>query len=112
MLETTDHLMFGCPFAVRFWAAVGCEFTATTREGDMIAASYCDRPDRRSSSTFLLLCCWQLWKHCNGVVFNHEAPSLQMLLRRCREDAALWRLRLPVASRPDADAWLARLTAS
>jgi hypothetical protein len=41
------------------------------------------------------LCSWQVWKHRKEVVFCHEAPSLNRLLQTCKEEAFLWRCRLP-----------------
>jgi hypothetical protein len=42
-----------------------------------------------TASTFVILCCWNIWKHCNGVVFQGDTPCLPLLLSRCREDASL-----------------------
>jgi hypothetical protein len=33
-----------------------------------------------TATTFMLLCCWELWKHRNGVVFRGEQHDLQRLL--------------------------------
>jgi hypothetical protein len=108
-LETAEHLILGCPFARQFWLSTG----ATPHPGDTVRELHSLRPPprvpARSSSSFILLCCWQLWKHRNGVVFNGEDPSLPNLRRRCREDAALWRHRLPASQADDVELWLACL---
>jgi len=33
---------------------------------------------REAASTFLLLCCWELWKH-SDVVFRSQAPNVEHL---------------------------------
>jgi hypothetical protein len=38
-----------------------------------------------TASTFIILCCWNIWKHRNAVVFQGDAPCLPLLLSRCRE---------------------------
>jgi hypothetical protein len=62
-----------------------------------------------TASTFILLCCWNLWKHRNAVVFRGQRPGLAGLLSLCREDARLWRSRLPPNYEHEADLWLASL---
>jgi hypothetical protein len=54
---------------------------------------------------FLALCCWQLWKRRNGVVFRSEALTLQQLLNECKKDANLWRSRLKTTAKPIVDKW-------
>ena len=48
-------------------------------------------------SIFLFLCCWNIWKHRNRIVFDGIESSLQLLMRNCREDACVWAWRLPRA---------------
>ena len=107
-LETANHLVFECPFARNFWASIGaCDMSAS----DVRALHLVPPPPGvppRSLPTFLLLCCWQLWKHRNGVIFNGDTPSLATLRGRCRDDAALWKHRLPASQQEDAAAWLER----
>ncbi|KAF8691996.1 hypothetical protein HU200_039941 [Digitaria exilis] len=38
---------------------------------------------------FVLLCCWQLWKRRNGVIFRQETMTLRELLHQAREDTTL-----------------------
>lgn len=44
--------------------------------------------------------------YANGVVFNSLSPSLRLVLKRCRDDAVLWRAWLPLASRDNVNLWL------
>ncbi|XP_051221775.1 uncharacterized protein [Lolium perenne] len=104
--ETPAHIMFGCPFARRFWCSIGA---ACDEAWPVEAAATCALPasaPRATSSTLRLLCFWHLWKHRNGVVFQGLPPSLSLLRKSCRDDATLWRARLPAELRGDVDQWL------
>jgi hypothetical protein len=104
--ETAGHIFFGCPFAQNFWSAIG---VAPDPALDASAAGTCVLPAAarpRTASTLCLLCVWHLWKYRNDVVFNGLTPSLHLVLKRCRDDAVLWRARLPFACRDDVDLWL------
>ena len=46
-------------------------------------------------SSLILLCCWELWKHMNDVVFRGLAPNLNRIMTACKEEIALWCYRLP-----------------
>ncbi|XP_073355259.1 uncharacterized protein [Aegilops tauschii subsp. strangulata] len=108
-LETADHMLFSCPFATNFWQKVNvavdgvtiCTLSALTTA----AAAAVD-----SEVEFSMLCCWQLWKHRNVVVFQRLPSSLARLLCCCREDTVLWRDRLLKAHRSDVGAWLRALS--
>jgi hypothetical protein len=54
---------------------------------------------------FVLLCCWHMWKQRNAAVFRAAAPSLQLLLKTCRDDAVLWSGRFPVDLRARVRDW-------
>ncbi|KAK1693322.1 hypothetical protein QYE76_010019 [Lolium multiflorum] len=109
-LETPAHIMFHCSFARQFWAALGSPPVA---DGATLGvASVCPLPataPARSASTLRLLCFWHLWKHRNSVVFEGLSPSLSWIRKRCRDDATLWRARLPLDHRADVDLWLTYL---
>ncbi|CAM0954816.1 unnamed protein product [Alopecurus aequalis] len=103
--ENTDHIVFSCPFARTFWEAIGSPRVHAADEG----ARSCPLPPaapETTASTLRLLCLWHPWKHRNGVVFNRNSPSLSSLLKNCRDDAVLWRARLPTERRPDVDVCL------
>ena len=110
-LETADHLMFVCPFAREFWRVVGgVVITAGASVERLFALDVRVAVGDASPDTFILLCCWHLWKHRNGVVFQAMVPSLDRVLSCCREDAVLWRERLCPRDRADVDAWVRALT--
>ncbi|XP_044344707.1 uncharacterized protein [Triticum aestivum] len=85
-LKTADHLIFTCPFAQQFRASVGATPTVSTVKLLHLMSPPGLVPPR-TGPAFLLLCCWQLWKHRNAVVFQNMPPSLPRLLQLCREDA-------------------------
>jgi hypothetical protein len=109
-LETANHIFFECPFARRFWGAVGFQFpdAADVKLLHGYAAHAAVPPD--SASTFTLLCLWNLWKHRNAVVFREQQPCLPLLLHLCRSDARFWRARLPGDQELAEAAWLGCLT--
>jgi hypothetical protein len=103
-LETVDHLFFGCRFARSFWVVIGQRFPDDARAIDMHAYPRVPQVPPETSSTFTLMCGWNLWKHRNAVVLREQRPCLPLLLKMCRDDARLWRVRLPHARASDADA--------
>ena len=76
-------------------------------------ASICDlrslgRPASLPSAhfdTFVLLCCWQLWKRRNGIVFRQEDMPLAHLLQMCKLEARAWSCRLPRDDAVVSDQW-------
>jgi hypothetical protein len=57
-------------------------------------------------STFFALCCWQLWKRRNGVVFRSESATTRNTLAACSRDVDLWKARLPKKDAAIAQSWL------
>jgi hypothetical protein len=84
-IESSTHLIAGCPFSTGFWARIGVEL-----DEDDVATLSQVRPPVHLPPThfnaFLLLCCWRLWKHRHDVVFRSLPPCYDRLLVRCRED--------------------------
>lgn len=106
-LVDADHLMFRCPFAREFWRAVGVGEPATNAlMGSLQNFDVRSAVGEASPGAFVLLCCWQLWKHRNGVVFRGDTPSLNRLLSCCHDDAVLWRERLCSGDRQHVDVWV------
>ncbi|CAM0947799.1 unnamed protein product [Alopecurus aequalis] len=104
--ETAAHIVFDCAFARRFWAVIGAHSDASMAVDEAGTCALPPSAPPASASTLRVLCLWHLWKHRNGVVFNKLAPSIQLILKCCRDDAVLWRARLPVVQRSDVDSWL------
>jgi hypothetical protein len=109
VLKTANHLVFGCTFAQAFWSSAGVCFDQNSTVEAMLDPACCRGVPEQSLPTFLILCCWHIWTHRNGVVFNGDVPSLARVKLRCRDDAVFWRARLPAAAKEDVDVWLRRL---
>ncbi|RCV26588.1 hypothetical protein SETIT_5G257800v2 [Setaria italica] len=56
-------------------------------------------------TSLVLLCCWQLWKRRNEVVFRGERWMLRQTLKNYKDDAQLWRCRLPRCLADVASKW-------
>jgi hypothetical protein len=105
VIETCSHLVFGCPFARSFWDSIGASPPPSLLASDAALISLPRSIPANTSSSFRQLCLWHLWKHRNGVVFQHLAPSLALVRKCCRDDALLWRCRLPLDRRDDVLSW-------
>jgi hypothetical protein len=105
--EDTSHIVLGCPFAQRLWRYFRARVAedANVRQLHALAGAIAGA----TASTFTALCCWNLWKHRNGVVFNGDRPCLCRLAAACVSDAVLWRERVPNGLRVDATIWESRL---
>jgi hypothetical protein len=69
-VENASHIILGCSFARRFWEAIGAPPCAVLEVKQLHALpGVIEGP---TASTFTALCCWNIWKHRNGVVFNGE----------------------------------------
>jgi hypothetical protein len=104
-LETASHMALHCPVAARFWETIGVVVPPNAHVRDLHLLPMPPSIDVGTAPAFALLCCWQLWKQRNATVFRGAAPSLALLLKLCRDDAAGWRSRFPVPQRPQLDAW-------
>ncbi|VAI76177.1 unnamed protein product [Triticum turgidum subsp. durum] len=108
VLETANHLFFGCPFAVQFWRSIGVSPNEAV-VGSLHRLDVSPAVGDASPASFVLLCCWRLWKRRNAVVFREDPQSLVATLKACRDEAVLWRARLKVADRSHIDVWLSVL---
>jgi len=104
-VESPDHLILHCPTATQFWTVLGITIPPTASVSCMWELPRPDHIPAPSYHTFLLLCAWQLWKHRHDVVFRNMEPSLLRLMLAYKEDARLWRCRLPHALQGIREAW-------
>jgi hypothetical protein len=103
--ETTQHIIFECPPARSFWVSLGFRIPAGHRVADLHLLPRPPAVQANHYSSFILLCCWHLWKRRNNNVFRQETISPSRLLQLCRDDA------LPKASRHVATQWCSVLSA-
>jgi hypothetical protein len=107
--ETPEHIIFGCPAARQFWEAVQIH---TQVDWSIQKLQEIQRPEHlptKHFGTFLILCCWHIWKWRNYAVFRGDRTSLLATLSARRSEAALWKARLPKKDREVADAWCSTL---
>jgi hypothetical protein len=104
--ESASHIIFHCTIARQFWAAIGGRHPPGA---DVRCLHAYDTPltvFALTAPTFMLLCCWNLWKHRNAVAFREQRPCLALLLKNCCDDAQVWRARVPALARHEANSWL------
>jgi hypothetical protein len=104
-LETASHLFLHCPVARALWATIGVVVPDAAHIGELHLLSMPASVHPVTAPAFMLLCCWHLWKQRNAAVFRAAAPSLQLLLKTCRDDAVLWSGRFPVDLRARVRDW-------
>lgn len=51
------------------------------------------------------LCCWQLWKRRDAVIFRNEIMDVRQMMLSCKREVELWLFRLPIKDRDVADSW-------
>jgi uncharacterized RDD family membrane protein YckC len=112
--ETADHIIAGCPFARTFWAKLdfNLPLDCSTFLDDLHCIGRLASVPSKHFSTFIALCCWQLWKRRNNVIFQSELASTRQTLVACIADTKLWRTRLPRKDRAVADAWIGAFLAA
>ena len=93
--ETAEHLLFFCPFSAVFWQRLGVQLEPDTAVRDLHHLQKPGSLPPTHFDTFVLLCCWQLWKRCNGIVFRQESMTLPQFLQSCKLEARAWSCRLP-----------------
>ena len=90
--EDCQHLILSCPFASQAWHALGMD----AGQGEVTKLWAFPRPTSIPSKhfdSFVLLICWNLWKHRNEVIFRSLPPSHRRLWDACRSEAREWSYR-------------------
>ena len=103
--ETTAHILFQCPNAQQFWSALQIPIQA---DWPVQALKDIQPPSHIPSKffgTFLLLCCWHIWKRRNTIIFCSDRTSLITTLAACKSETYLWGARLPKDDKLIATAW-------
>ncbi|KAE8796320.1 hypothetical protein D1007_28694 [Hordeum vulgare] len=104
-LENANHLILCC---LQFWRCAGLSVDGAS-VGALQGFDASPAVGAAFPGTFVLLCCWRLWKRRNAVVFRNDSSSLAATLEDCRDDTGLWRTRFKMEDRPHVDAWLSVL---
>jgi hypothetical protein len=105
MEETTDHILLYCPFARGFWNALGLIIDDDLTVHRLQSLARIQNIPAKQFSSFLALCCWQLWKRRNALIFRNENLSLRQVLHACALDAAAWRPRFKKKEKEINTAW-------
>jgi hypothetical protein len=87
--ETATHIIFQCPFAQDFWRALRFTLPADARVATLDELSCPDHVPNMQFAMLVLLCCRQLWKRRNEIVFRGESLTLRQVMLNCKTDAAL-----------------------
>lgn len=103
--ETADHILFQCPFAVAFWNKLGLPLLDGISASIIHTIQNVQRVPEKQYSMFVALCCWQLWKRRNAVIFRGEHSSLRHLLILCALEARIWRARMPKKQKQVSENW-------
>jgi hypothetical protein len=88
--EDTAHIFLHCGFASSFWGALGV-LIAPDCSNVLLSLLQPSTVPAKHYNMFVLLCCWQLWKRRNAVVFRGERSPLATTMLLCRSEAGLWR---------------------
>ncbi|KAK1604460.1 hypothetical protein QYE76_028133 [Lolium multiflorum] len=96
--ETATHIIFGCTITCQFWARVGGRHPPDTDVRLMHSYPAPAAIFPMTTSTFMLLYCWNIWKHMNIVVFREHRPSLPPFFSLAMRTPTSGRLAFPPAS--------------
>lgn len=103
--ETASHLIFHCDFSASFWSALGFSWPSDANVQDILQLSPPASLPNAHYDTFIALCCWQLWKRRNGIIFRQENMNMRRFLQVCKSEAMSWGCRLPRSDRSLVDTW-------
>ncbi|XP_071681789.1 uncharacterized protein [Lolium perenne] len=101
-LETPWHLLTECAWARRVWSALATcsnlpalqpaswEGTTTLSEWLCLLGTTVDK--RKGVQSLILLAAWEIWQERNRRIFQKEELSVEALIVRIRDEAALWNM--------------------
>jgi hypothetical protein len=93
--EDADHIVSGCRFARQFWTRIGWAPEDIYPVDRLWETKTPPGTPEKVAPTWILLCCWELWKHRHDVVFRKLPPNIDRLVVACKESAGLWQCRFP-----------------
>ena len=101
--ETQAHIFCSCGLASQLWNCLGID--APLQPDNVLSWPRQDMIPSEGFSTFIALCCWQLWKSKNKKVFRNQATGLHQLLQQCSAVSVQWGFRLQPSKRHIVQAW-------
>lgn len=93
--ETVDHIFSGCPFVRHFWSQIGWQPDGIAKVTELWMTRVPPRVHNKVADSLILLCCWEIWRHRNDVVFRGLEPSTDRLAAYCKEAVESWVCRIP-----------------
>ena len=101
-LETPLHLMVDCPWSRKVWSALAAgahtdalkpeswEDPSTISEWLLLCRIRSPTEKRKGIQSLILLAAWEIWLERNRRIFQREELSVDLLVRRIRDEAVLW----------------------
>jgi len=93
--ESADHIFSGCSFVTTFWHAIGWAPEGIAPVTQLWETLTPPRIHLDVAHPIIILCCWEIWKHRNEVVFRGLEQSVGRLVAACKESARSWVCRIP-----------------
>jgi len=87
--ETADHIFSECNFVRSFWSRIGWNPGYIAPVSELWLTQTPPRVHADTAHPTILLCCWEIWKHRNEVVFRGMQPKIDRLVSACKEQHAL-----------------------
>ena len=92
-LEDTDHLFFSCPFAVSCWNKLGIHWNLQLDTSDWVLQA-AQLFHTAFFMDFFIMAAWEIWNIRNSKIFDNGSPSLQLWVRRFKEQGFLQLVRV------------------
>jgi hypothetical protein len=105
ILETRDHLFFGCDFAQECWDATSIQWTLAGSISDRFLLAKNNFTGPCFVETFACAA-WNIWKSRNDIIFNGVPASLARWKIRFQNDLFLHKFRVKAASVQPLVDWL------
>jgi len=103
--ESADHMFSVCNFVHDFWHRIGWNPDGIAPVTELWQTQAPLRIHEDVAQPIILLCCWEIWKHRNEVVFRSLEPSVDRLVAACKESARSWSCRIPRLNASLAATW-------
>ena len=101
-LETPLHLLVDCPWSRKVWSALAASMhidalkpdswgdLSTINEWLLLCRTRSPTEKRKGVQSLILLASWEIWLERNRRVFQRKELSVDLLVRRIRDEAVLW----------------------